>query len=229
MKLYHTLGGQYLIHGKEFPKGTIVLCLDNGVELYCDKSNFHNTQSKFLIKIYTPDEKTWYRCKIKMNIPTSCTIITRKIKIKLSQRKYRKNITIPKKTPTEQNVLLSQRVLDGLWNTHFKEAVFLRGDKSMEAYKMRVEFNRLFDKLKTEGITQKVFKEKIGIGSSTLANLSKNGNVTTDTICKICDYFQCMPEDIMEWIPDADYEDKRKAKEEIQAEMERLQAQLKNL
>ena len=62
-----------------------------------------------------------------------------------------------------------------------------------------------------------------------LANLSKNGNVTTDTICKICDYFQCMPEDIMEWIPDADYEDKRKAKEEIQAEMERLQAQLKNL
>ena len=36
----------------------------------------------------------------------------------------------------------------------------------MEAYKMRVEFNRLFDKLKTEGITQKVFKEKIGIGSS---------------------------------------------------------------
>ena len=30
MKLYHTLGGQYLIHGKEFPKGTIVLCLDNG-------------------------------------------------------------------------------------------------------------------------------------------------------------------------------------------------------
>lgn len=23
MKLYHTLGGQYLIHGKEFPKGTI--------------------------------------------------------------------------------------------------------------------------------------------------------------------------------------------------------------
>lgn len=55
---------------------------------------------------------------------------------------------------------------------------------------MRVEFNRLFDKLKTEGITQKVFKEKISIGSSTLANLSKNGNVTTDTICKICDYFQ---------------------------------------
>ena len=62
-----------------------------------------------------------------------------------------------------------------------------------------------------------------------MASLSKNKSVTTNTICKICDYFQCMPEDIMEWIPDADYEDKRKAKEEIQAEMERLQAKLKKL
>lgn len=99
----------------------------------------------------------------------------------------------------------------------------------MEAYKMKVEFNRLFDRLKSEGITQKVFKEKLGIGSSTLANLSKNGNVTTDTICKICDYFQCLPEEIMEWIPDADYEDKRKAKEEVQAQIDELQAQLKKL
>lgn len=94
---------------------------------------------------------------------------------------------------------------------------------------MKVEFNRLFDKLKANGITQKVFREDIGIGSSTLANLSKNGNVTTDTICKICDYFQCLPEEIMEWIPDADYEDKRKAKEEVQAQIEQLQAKLNSI
>ena len=94
---------------------------------------------------------------------------------------------------------------------------------------MKVEFNRLFDKLKANGITQKVFREDIGIGSSTLANLSKNGNVTTDTIFKICDYFQCLPEEIMEWIPDADYEDKRKAKEEVQAQIEQLQAKLNSI
>lgn len=98
----------------------------------------------------------------------------------------------------------------------------------MEAYKMRVEFNRLFDKLKAEGITQKEFLNA-GFSASSLNKMRNNGTVTTDTICKICDYFQCMPEDIMEWIPDADYEDKRKAKEEIQAEMERLQAKLKKL
>jgi hypothetical protein len=65
MKLYHTVGGQYLIHGKEFPKGTIVLNLDNGVELYCDKSNFYNTRRKLLILIYSPKKKRWYRCKMK--------------------------------------------------------------------------------------------------------------------------------------------------------------------
>lgn len=94
---------------------------------------------------------------------------------------------------------------------------------------MKVDYNRLFDKLKANGVTQKVFREDIGIGSSTLANLSKNGNVTTDTICKICDYFQCLPEEIMEWIPDADYEDKRKAKEEVQAQIEQLQAKLNSI
>lgn len=229
MKLYHTLGGQYLIHGKEFPKGTIDLCLDNGVELYCDKSNFHNTKSKFLVKIYSPTKKIWCRCKIKNEYTDLMYNYYQKNKTKIEPKKIPKKHHHTKEKNMDQNVLLSLRVLDGLWNTHFKEAVFLRGDKTMEAYKMKVEFNRLFDKLKANGITQKVFREDIGIGSSTLANLSKNGNVTTDTICKICDYFQCLPEEIMEWIPDADYEDKRKAKEEVQAQIDQLQAKLNSI
>lgn len=99
----------------------------------------------------------------------------------------------------------------------------------MEAYKMKVEFNRFFNKLKETGLTQKEFKDASGLSNGVINKLLHNQNINTATICKICDYFQCMPEDIMEWIPDADYEDKRKAKEEIQAEMERLQAKLKNL
>lgn len=65
MKLSHTLGGQYLIHGKEFPIYTIVLRLDNGVELYCKKSNFYSKDRKLLVLIYSPDKKTWFRCKMK--------------------------------------------------------------------------------------------------------------------------------------------------------------------
>ena len=98
----------------------------------------------------------------------------------------------------------------------------------MEAYKMKVEFNRLFDKLKAEGITQKQFLNA-GFSASSLNKMRNNGSVTTDTICKICVYFQCLPEEIMEWIPDADYEEKQKAKEEVRAQIDELQEQLKKL
>lgn len=65
MKLSHTLGGQYLIHGKEFPIHTIILYLDNGIEMYCQKSAFKKRNKKLPILIYSPDKKTWFRCKIK--------------------------------------------------------------------------------------------------------------------------------------------------------------------
>lgn len=103
----------------------------------------------------------------------------------------------------------------------------------MEAYKMKVEFNRLFKKIKAEGLTQKQFRDSAGIGSSTLAKMLHNESVTTESICRICDYFNCMPDEIMEFIPDADYEDKRKkkqqAKTELEAQIAELQAKLKNL
>ena len=78
-------------------------------------------------------------------------------------------------------------------------------------------------------LTQKEFKTKANISSGTMGKLINNESVTTNTICKICDYFQCLPEEIMEWIPDADYEDKQKAKAEVQAQIDELQKQLKKL
>ena len=55
IKIYHTLGGQYFIHGKEFPKGTVVLQTDNGIELFC--TNFNTARSrKMLVIIYKEKE-----------------------------------------------------------------------------------------------------------------------------------------------------------------------------
>ena len=99
----------------------------------------------------------------------------------------------------------------------------------MEAYRMKVEFNRLFEKLKAEGITQKQFRDSVGIGGTTFKKLRGNESITTETICKVCDYFHCMPAEIMEFIPDTDYIEKQKAKEEVQAQIDQLQAKLKNL
>ena len=36
----------------------------------------------------------------------------------------------------------------------------------------------------------------------TLAKLGKGESVTTDILCKICDFLDCQPGDIMEYIPE---------------------------
>ncbi|RHI25785.1 XRE family transcriptional regulator [Agathobacter rectalis] len=100
----------------------------------------------------------------------------------------------------------------------------------MEAYKkMRIEYTRLFNKLKSENIKQKDFKEQANINSNTLNKLLHNENVTLEIICRICDYFQCMPDEIMEFIPDSNYIEKQQAKQEVQAQIAELQEKLKTM
>ncbi len=40
------------------------------------------------------------------------------------------------------------------------------------------------------------------ISAPTLAKLSKGETVKTDVLCKICDFLQCQPGEIMEYKPD---------------------------
>ena len=94
---------------------------------------------------------------------------------------------------------------------------------------MRIEYNRLFDKLKSEGIKQKDFRDNASISGATMQKLLHGESVTTETICKICDYFQCMPDEIMEFIPDNDYIERKQAKQEVQAQIAELQAKLKTM
>ena len=101
---------------------------------------------------------------------------------------------------------------------------------TLEAYKnMRIEYNRLFDKLKENKITQKDFRDNAGISGATMQKLLHNGNITTEIICRICDYFQCMSDEIMEFIPDSDYIEKQQAKQEVQQQIAELQAKLKQM
>ena len=98
----------------------------------------------------------------------------------------------------------------------------------MEAYKnMKFTYKKLFNKLSENGLTQADFKKNANISSGTIASLTKDKSVTLDTICKICDYFHCMPDEIMEWIPDADYEEKQAAREAKKADIEAQMAELK--
>ena len=98
---------------------------------------------------------------------------------------------------------------------------------------MTVDYSKLFAKLKNKNITQKTFRETVGIGGTTIAKLKNNESVTIDTICSICDYFRCMPDEIMEFIPEIDYPEDIKAKQQekqaLEAQIAELQAKLKQM
>lgn len=98
---------------------------------------------------------------------------------------------------------------------------------------MKVNYSKFFAKLKSENIRQKDFKEQANINSNTLNKLLHNENVTLEIICRICDYFRCMPDEIMEFIPEENYPEdikaKQQAKQELEAQIAELQAKLKQM
>ena len=59
---------------------------------------------------------------------------------------------------------------------------------TLEAYNMTVKYDKLFEKLKKEGITQTVFKTEAKISANTLVKMLHNESITVDSICKICDF-----------------------------------------
>lgn len=98
---------------------------------------------------------------------------------------------------------------------------------------MKINYSKLFIKIKENNLTQKDFRDNAGIGGTTIAKLKNNESVTIDTICRICDYFRCMPDEIMEFIPEANYPEdiraKQQAKQEVQQQIAELQAKLKSM
>ena len=78
-------------------------------------------------------------------------------------------------------------------------------------------------------MNKRQLSEAIGIRANTMSALSKNRNVNMETINRICEYLHVQPGEIMEWIPDAEY---NKANEEIasiEAQIAELEAKKKQL
>lgn len=68
-----------------------------------------------------------------------------------------------------------------------------------------------------------------GISVNMPAKFSKNKPMNTDIINKVCEYLQVQPSEIMEWIPDAEYNKANKEKQAIEAQIAELQAKLKTM
>ena len=66
-----------------------------------------------------------------------------------------------------------------------------------------------------------------GISVNMPAKFSKNKPMNTDIINKVCEYLHVQPSEIMEWIPDVEYNKANEEKQAIEAQIAELQAKLK--
>ena len=73
-----------------------------------------------------------------------------------------------------------------------------------------------------------------GISINTPTKFSQNRTMNTEVIDKVCEYLHVQPSDIMEWIPNDEYEKRQNEKanaekQAIEAQIAELQAKLKKM
>lgn len=89
-------------------------------------------------------------------------------------------------------------------------------------------YKKLDTLLKNRGMNWNDLR-KAGLSQNMPSRLSKNENINSDTINKVCEYLKVQPSEIMEWIPDAEYNAQTAEKAKIEAQIAELQAKLKNM
>ena len=92
-----------------------------------------------------------------------------------------------------------------------------------------IVYDKLMNILSERKMNKRQLSEAIGIKANTMSALSKNRNVNMETINRICEYLQVQPSEIMEWIPDAEYEKANAEIASIEAQIAELEAKKKQL
>jgi len=64
-----------------------------------------------------------------------------------------------------------------------------------------VSYKKLWKLLIDKEINKKKPMQLTGIGSSSMAKLTKGENITTEILCKICEALNCDFKNIMEYMP----------------------------
>lgn len=91
-----------------------------------------------------------------------------------------------------------------------------------------IVYYKLANVLKERNMTWKDLR-MAGLSQNMPTRFSKNENINSDTINKVCEYLQVQPSEIMEWIPDAEYNKVNEEKQAIEAQIAELQAKLKQM
>ena len=97
-----------------------------------------------------------------------------------------------------------------------------------------IVYYRLDSLLEKRKITKTKLCKDTGISTNVISKISKNEGFKTETIDRLCEYLQVQPSDIMEWIPNEEYEKRQNEKQNaeklaIEAQIAELQAKLKQM
>ena len=92
-----------------------------------------------------------------------------------------------------------------------------------------IVYNKLGDYLKSQNMKYIDLQKALGLSPSMTAKFTKNRIISTDTLNKVCEYLHVQPSEIMEWIPDAEYEKVNAEKQAIEAQIAELQKKLKTM
>lgn len=92
-----------------------------------------------------------------------------------------------------------------------------------------IVYNKLGDYLKSKNMKYIDLQRELSLSPSMTAKFTKNRIMSTDTLNKVCEYLQVQPSEIMEWIPDVEYNKANEEKQAIEAQIAELQAKLKTM
>ena len=92
-----------------------------------------------------------------------------------------------------------------------------------------IVYDKLGDYLKSKNMKYIDLQRELALSPSMTAKFTKNRTMSTDTLNKVCEYLQVQPSEIMEWIPDAEYEKKNAEIASIEAQIAELQAKKEKL
>ena len=92
-----------------------------------------------------------------------------------------------------------------------------------------IVYDKLGDYLKSQNMKYIDLQRELALSPTMTAKFTKNRTISTDTLNKVCEYLHVQPSEIMEWIPDAEYEAQNAEKQAIEAQIAELQEKLKNM
>lgn len=97
-----------------------------------------------------------------------------------------------------------------------------------------IVYTKLDNLLILRGISKSKLTEDTGLSTNIVSKISKNEGFKTETINRLCEYLKVQPGEIMEWIPDDEWEkqkenEKNKQRQEIARQIQELQKKLEQI